>query len=702
MKLVTKVTLIIVFLHTVFTGSSQVTKLSNNTDLEYGLPLGSIAVLISENDSLWKTDGTAINTFKYATNVSADSPYNVAHLSNKIYFTGVDAGNGKELWVTDGTPGGTSLVKDINPGPASSTPQNMVVFNNALYFFASTPADGIELWKSDGTLGGTVMLKDINPGAGNSAVPATYMFPNTNYLYFVADDGTSGAELWRTDGSPGGTILLKDINPGFASSNPSGFTTYGLDVMFSATDLANGAELWKTDGTLAAAPAGTILVKDIAPGFFGSNPSMFLVFNNKVYFDALDFTNGFEPWVTDGTELNTSLLKDIDPGFGFSFPILFDAVFMNNKFYFPASTTADGLEVWYSDGTTANTLPFLDINPVAGSSNPFFLLDFINATSISNLHSRLFNGKMFLYANNGTNGNELWITDGSVPGTMMVKDINPGADSSVNDSLIHLYTSSALYFPATDGTTGYELWKSDGTLGNTNRVIDINPGNPGSYPKFITVFNGIVLFTAHDGDNVSGLRDLFRLDGTFTPLPVNSLEFNASRFYSSARLKWSTTAEINTERYEIERSTNGIRFITIGSVAAEANSSRKYDYLFNDAEAFNSGADELFYRLKIIDRDGKFSYSRVIALTADHSSDLFYTYPNPVKDELNVIIPKDYRKNVVIEIADESGKVVYNRILNNIQGGGNYRINVSSFAKGVYFIKFRSDEGTKGVKFIKN
>ena len=702
MKLRTKAILVLVCLHTVSIGSSQVTKLSNNSNLETGIPLGNIAVLISENDSLWRTDGTSIGTFKYATNVSADSPYTFAILSNKIYFTGVNAANGKELWVTDGTAGGTSLVKDISPGVANSTPTNLMVFNNALYFFANTAAEGTEIWKSDGTQAGTVLLKDIKAGVGSSIGLTGTMFPNTNYLYFQADDGTTGTELWRTDGTPAGTILLKDINPGSASSNPSGLTAFGLTVVFNATDAANGAELWKSDGTLAAAPAGTILVKDVAAGPFGSNPLMFLLFNSKIYFDALDFTNGLEPWVTDGTNANTSLLKDIDPGFSFGFPLLFDAAFMNNKFYFPATTTSNGDEIWFSDGTTLNTLQFSDINPGAGSSSPFFLLDYLNGGSVTGIHSKLFNGKMFFYANNGTNGNELWITNGTVPGTMMVKDINPGADSSVNDSLIHFYTTNALYFDATDGTTGYELWKSDGTPGNTNRVFDINPGNAGSYPKFVSIFNGIVLFTAHDGDNAIGSRDLFRLDGNFAPLPLGSLALTASVFDRSVRLKWVTISEENTSHFVIERSKDGSFFEMAGSVNATGNSSLKKDYVYNDVDAFMSGVNKLYYRLKVIDRDGKFKYSEVITLHIDRDSKLLSSYPNPVNEVLNVIVNSGVHKQIALEITDESGKQFYRQLLNNVTGQTSYNLNLSSFARGLYFIRLQTDAGIKAVKLIKD
>src|SRR5437870_2355655 len=97
-----------------FAGRAQVTKLSNNTNLEIAIPLGNIAVLISQSDSLWRTDGTAGGTFKYATNVSVSNTFDYIVSNGKIYFAGKDA-NGTELWVTDGTAIGTKMILDINP-----------------------------------------------------------------------------------------------------------------------------------------------------------------------------------------------------------------------------------------------------------------------------------------------------------------------------------------------------------------------------------------------------------------------------------------------------------------------------------------------------------------------------------------------------------------------------------------------------------
>ncbi len=87
---------------------------------------------------------------------------------------------------------------------------------------------------------------------------------------------------------------------------------------------------------------------------------------------------------------------------------------------------------------------------------------------------------MFFSATDGTNGIELWKSDGTSSGTVLVKDINPSAGSGLPKTLTNV--NGALYFSANDGTNGYELWKSDGTSAGTVLVNDLNPGTGASSP----------------------------------------------------------------------------------------------------------------------------------------------------------------------------------------------------------------------------
>ncbi len=149
-----------------------------------------------------------------------------------LYFNADDGVHGYELWVTDGTTGGTNMVKDIFQGTNNlyagytfgifaGLHNGFVTLNNKMYFEAQDSLHGFELWTSDGTTAGTTLVADIWPGRGESEPGYFGGFYNINgTLYFEADDSIHGFELWSSDGTTSGTTLVKDINPGTAVQTP--------------------------------------------------------------------------------------------------------------------------------------------------------------------------------------------------------------------------------------------------------------------------------------------------------------------------------------------------------------------------------------------------------------------------------------------------------------------------------------------------
>lgn len=104
----------------------------------------------------------------------------------------------------------------INPfGTAAHVADGRLVFT-AIGF---TPDRGFELWGTDGTPAGTRMVRDINPGL-NRSFPYLLFSLSTGQVVFRADNGTNGFELWTTDGTTAGTTLLRDIAPGLAAGDP--------------------------------------------------------------------------------------------------------------------------------------------------------------------------------------------------------------------------------------------------------------------------------------------------------------------------------------------------------------------------------------------------------------------------------------------------------------------------------------------------
>ena len=428
---------------------------------------------------------------------AALDPRYITALGNAVYFTGTRAAEGAELWRSDGSALGTTLVKDMRPGPGSSSPANLTNIGGTLYF----GANGSELWRSDGTAAGTTLMRDFRieglpHGASYAVRPIGQL--NRRVLLTVAFQVTScclGILLWATDGTAGGTEQLGYFDGfGFSSIPFSSPLVYKGALYF-------GGEhgLWKTDGTAA----GTQLVKQ----FYSGHPyvlSGLTEVGSTLFFAANSSDSGVELWKSDGTGAGTVLVKDISPGTSPGGSSPYGLAAFDGALYFAADDGVHGFELWKSDGTVAGTVLVEDINPGSASSSPSGLIGM--------------DGALYARADDGVHGVEVWKSDGTEAGTTLVKDLNPGApSSSPGPGLAPEFSSLAsmggrLYFAADDGQIGVEPWQSDGTEDGTLGMGDIAAGSS-SHPAGFTLAGGVVFFSADDG--VHG-RDLWRSDGTTT------------------------------------------------------------------------------------------------------------------------------------------------------------------------------------------
>jgi ELWxxDGT repeat protein len=423
--------------------------------------------------------------------LASSNPSGFVEVNGTAFFAANDGTHGKELWKSNGTTAGTVLVKDINVGTQgsyirSSYPAYLTNVNGTLFFTATDRTHGRELWRSNGAAAGTIMIKDINPSTmlfQNGSYPK-YLTNVNDTLFFQANDGVHGAELWRSNGAAAGTVMVKDINPGSGSSSPSYLTNVRGELFFQANDGVHGAELWKSNGTAA----GTVLVKDINPGSASSSPKYLVNVKGVVFFQASDVAHGAELWKSNGTAAGTVLLKDIHPGSKGSNPV--HLTNDNGFLFFAADDGVHGSEPWRSNGTTAGTFLIKDINPGSGSST-------LQINAIIGDRVAIVNGIAYFAANDGTHGFELWKSNGTAAGTVLVKDIYTGlGDSSYPENLTNV--NGTLFFKAYENAHGAELWMSNGSAAGTVLVKDIDPGVFSSYPGYLTNLNGVLFFSASD------------------------------------------------------------------------------------------------------------------------------------------------------------------------------------------------------------
>lgn len=200
--------------------------------------------------------------------------------------------------------------------------------------------------------------------------------------------------------------------------------------------------------------------------------------DDYIFFAASTNTTGRELWRSDGTPDGTMLLKDINPS-GSSNPqgpsssIIATAV-VNNTLFFTASDGTTGRELWKSDGTEVGTVLIKDIwTGTNWGAESEYLVEFNGGVA--------FEGR-------DDNGIELWISDGTESGTTMVKDIRSGSESSFVRYLEVM--NGELFFFGTEGSV-FSLWKSDGTDSGTEKLVDLIAE---SNPEYITTYSGSIIF----------------------------------------------------------------------------------------------------------------------------------------------------------------------------------------------------------------
>ncbi len=441
--------------------------------------VGSSEVYFSANDGisgqeLWKTDGLPGGSTVQVANIRPEAevpnapplssnPLFITPSGSKVFFSADATGSNRELWMTDGTALGTSVVKttgdaEINASGASD-PTFLADVNGVVYFSAVSSGNGREPWKSDGTPEGTQMLANLVATTGSSNPEEFIKFKNE--AYFVSSAAGEGRRL-RKAVPPYAAIIDGVTNPGIPNDagpdDPKELTVAGTGsnerLFFSARIPGKGRELWKSDGA-----SNRTECIDINSGVNNSNPEQLTAVGSLLFFVATDGTGtntGRELWVTTGNRATTRLVKDINPGDGSS--EIEDMIEAGGKLFFTAVTAANGRELWVSNGTSAGTLLLKDIVP--GIESP----------SITNM--RNVDGILVFSANNGVDGREVWISDGTPAGTTLLQNLAPLSASSNPGEFTAL--NGQVLFAATTPTTGNELLTS---FIGSNLEVQLQPAN---------------------------------------------------------------------------------------------------------------------------------------------------------------------------------------------------------------------------------
>ena len=374
-------------------------------------------------------------------------------------------------------------VREPSPTPVGALEERLL-------FIADDGEHGTELWATDGTPEGTRLVRDIRPG--QRGIEATSISRVADSVVFAADDGEHGLEPWVSDGTTDGTHLVLDVRPGRGGSCPVDEgcepAAVGSKAVLPLDDGSHGMEPWVTDGTAA----GTRLLSDLRPGPTGSGASMRGA-AERAWIVADDGADGAALWVTSDGAGSVVRMGDLD-GAGGGLPTLGWARALGDR-----TVLGIGATVWASDGTRQGTRSLV-VTHDGGEGDPT-----IEAA-----------GRLFLIADDGTSGRELWATDGTAEGTWLVRDLAPGRDEygDVAGGASRLLdgVGDQVYLLADDPIHGRGLWVSDGTEAGTRIVRDLWPvADEDPYGRWGVAVGDRLLF---DGQDITGGHELWSTDAT--------------------------------------------------------------------------------------------------------------------------------------------------------------------------------------------
>jgi len=397
----------------------------NNSLFFYGTTEGD-----SFYNNLFISDGTGPGT-SMVKRINTGYGYTIGGLTalgNKLIF-GDSYNYTGELWSSDGTPAGTVPV-----APVINNKQ-FTALNGKLYFAGgdttgqNTSNYKDQLWVTDGTTAGTMLVKTINP-TGPAGIGGMYAF--NGELFFSATDGVNGTQLWTSDGTASGTVLLKMINSPATVTYISNYTTFNNKLYFSVNDSIDNVDLWVSDGT----SGGTNRITNYNYGLPGLNPQNFMVFNNKLYFNGADSTGYQQLWSTDGTAAGTSMVHaERDLAYQLGFAPAYMTIY-NGSLYMQGNDSLHKAQLWKSDGTPSGT-QIVTTYPISFGAR---------------LITPLLNKLVFISYDTIVGGSGICVSDGTAAGSLMYElpgEYNP--DLRFCNGLVPF--SNALYYNASYFTT---------------------------------------------------------------------------------------------------------------------------------------------------------------------------------------------------------------------------------------------------------
>jgi len=291
-------------------------------------------------------------------------------------------------------------------------------------------------------------------------------------------------------------------------------------------------------------------------------------------------------------------------------------------------------------------------------------------------------------------------------------------DVTPADNAANAQASLTLYFTQQDfdnfnqyvitNNLGIPLLPQGGIDNGNVRIIQLHgsftgSSNPANYGGSLSVITPVTVWDAVNGwwtvsFPVNGFSGFF-VSTVNLALPLQLLQFTGAWQNDAVHLHWLTTAEVNTRQFVVQRSQDGVSFKSIGVVAAQSTTGN-HSYVFTDQ---NATGNKSFYRLKMQDIDGRFTYSKLIAVNAGNLMSGFTVYPNPVATSARIVFSTVASIHYEITVTDIDGKILQRFTGISVPGVNTFSLNVSPWASGNYLISLSDKEnGLRSLQFTRH
>lgn len=469
--------------------------------------------------------------------------------------------------------------------------------------------------------------------------------------------------------------------------------------------------------------AQPVIVNDLQPGVFSSDPTRLTVFNGRLFFMAGDNDNGVELRMYDG--LKVQLVKDVHPGTPDCTPIVYNRSMaeLDGKLYFPADDGVKGLEL-YSVDKNADVKLESDIN---GGQNPSDIDEIIS-----------YQGKLYFDATNGADGRELWHYDPVKDHAAIVAYVHAGVGSDPDDIT---ECNGKIYFSAYRPDVGRELFEYDPATQSHKLVTDIYVGDTSSMPMSIMAHKNTLYFSAlsadygrelysYDGNTLQRITDLAagKADGVSGKPGVGRLigaigddiyfagsnGNNGFQLYKYAGGNTSLVSNINASgsSYPAGFTWYANKIYFYADDGMNGREVWQYDLVNPPSMLANISTNQI----NTPDPAGLIVYNNKLYFTAygDKGNELYsYTaptasiaplkelihvnvYPNPTNDFLQFSFSLSSDELIAIHLSDVTGRVVYITEYSNYHAGTQkVALDISHLAAGSYQYHLLYDKGRR-------